>query len=32
MNEKTASVRGAAQGKCDQGQISTETVVLMSYF
>ena len=31
MNEKTASVRGEAQGKYDQGQISTETSVQMSY-
>ena len=31
MNEKTASVRGEAQGKYDQGQISTETIVLTSY-
>ena len=31
MNEKTASVRGEAEGECDQGQISTESSVLMSY-
>ena len=31
MNEKTANVRGEAQGKYDRGQISTETSVLMSY-
>ena len=31
MNEKAASVRGEAQGKYDQGQISTEFRVLMSY-
>ena len=31
MNEKTVSVRGKDQGKYDQGQISTETSVLMSY-
>ena len=31
MNEKTANVRGESQGNYDQGQISTETSVLMSY-
>ena len=31
MNEKTANVRGEAQGKYDQGPFSTETFVLMSY-
>ena len=31
MNKKTASVRGQAQGKYDQAQISSEISVLMSY-
>ena len=31
MNEKTVSVRGEAQGKYNQGHISTEASVLMSY-